>query len=137
MADLWHGMWNIALQPLKTLYHHYHNAYDHQTYQGGGLPWGAPTHKVTWSFGHVSSDIMWQTKNISVAKVPIANKPSRMVTCLEGPLSIKLVDPLLTWSYEITAQIKTFISPLPPFTKLGKMVIYVERLSTMKLPDPN
>ena len=87
---------------------------------------------ITWS-----SDIMWQTENISVAKVPIANKPSRMVTCLEGPLSIKLVDPLLTWSYEITAQIKTFISPLPPFTKLGKMVIYVERLSTMKLLDPN
>ena len=48
MADLWQSMWNIALQPLKTLlYHHYHNAYDHQIYRGGGLPRGAPTHKVT------------------------------------------------------------------------------------------
>ena len=34
-------------------YLQFHNAYGHQTWQGGVLPWGAPTHKVTWPFDHV------------------------------------------------------------------------------------
>ena len=40
-------------QPLKTLYLHYHNAYGHQTWQGGDLPQRAPTHKVTRPCDHV------------------------------------------------------------------------------------
>ena len=30
------NIWNLALQPLKTVYTQYHNAYDNQTWQGGG-----------------------------------------------------------------------------------------------------
>ena len=38
---------------LKPLLIQYHSAYSHQTWQGGDLPWGVVTHKVTWSFIHV------------------------------------------------------------------------------------
>ena len=38
---------HLALQLLKILYLHYHNAYGHQTWQGGEFSGGAPTHKVT------------------------------------------------------------------------------------------
>ena len=31
-------MLNLALEPEKT-YFHYHNAYGHQTWQDGDLPW--------------------------------------------------------------------------------------------------
>ena len=54
MVDLSESMLNLAVQPLKTyLLPHYHNAYNHQTWQGDDLPWGAST-KITltfWSFG--------------------------------------------------------------------------------------
>ena len=53
MTDLKEGIWNLALQPLKTLYLLYHNAYGHQTCQDGDLPREAPAHKITRTFGHV------------------------------------------------------------------------------------
>ena len=27
--------------------------YSYQTWQDGDLPWGGPTHKITWLFDHV------------------------------------------------------------------------------------
>ena len=42
MLYLSEGIWNLDLQPLKTSYLHYHNAYGHQTWQGGDLPRGTP-----------------------------------------------------------------------------------------------
>ena len=48
-------MANLTIQPQKT-YLHYCNANGHLTWQCDGLPWGAPTHKVTWPFDHV---ILW------------------------------------------------------------------------------
>ena len=53
MADRSQGMWNLALQPLKTSHLQYNNAYDYQTPQGGNLPWGAPTHEITLPFDRV------------------------------------------------------------------------------------
>ena len=53
MADWSESIWSLPLQQLKTLYLHYHNAYGHQIWQGGDLPWGAPIHKITWPFDHV------------------------------------------------------------------------------------
>ena len=47
MADLSEGMWNLTFQPQQTSYLHCHNAYGHQTWQGGDLSRGAPTHKIT------------------------------------------------------------------------------------------
>ena len=38
---------------LKTLYMDHHSAYGHQTWQDRNLPWWAPTHNVSWPFGHV------------------------------------------------------------------------------------
>lgn len=37
----------------KTLYFHHHNAYRHETWLGGDLPSGSPTHKFTLIFDHV------------------------------------------------------------------------------------
>ena len=37
MVDLRQSMWNIALELLKELYIHFHNAYGHQTFQDGDL----------------------------------------------------------------------------------------------------
>ena len=37
MVDLSEGMWNLALQPLKSYLHH-QNAYSHQTWLSGDLP---------------------------------------------------------------------------------------------------
>ena len=34
-------------------YLHDHSFYGHQTQQNGGLPWAAPTHKITWPFSHM------------------------------------------------------------------------------------
>ena len=36
-------------------YFHYHSAYGHQTWQGGDLPSGAPSHKELWSRGFPKS----------------------------------------------------------------------------------
>ena len=38
---------------LKSLYLHNHSVYSHQTWKHGDLTYGAPCHKVTWSFDHV------------------------------------------------------------------------------------
>lgn len=51
--DSTESIWNLAFQPLKTLYLHNQNNYDQQTCHGDGLPRDAPTHKVTWRSDHV------------------------------------------------------------------------------------
>ena len=53
IADLRKDMWNLALQPLKTSYLHYHNLYRHQSWQDGDLTGGTLTHNVTRPFDHV------------------------------------------------------------------------------------
>ena len=50
---------------------------------------------------------------ISTTTVPIATKLGRMVTYLEQLSPVKLFDPLVMWSYKITWQTKTIITPLP------------------------
>ena len=62
MVDLSKSMWNLALQPLKTLYLHYHNAYGHQTWHGGEFtdePLLIKSYDplITWS-----CKIAWQTR---------------------------------------------------------------------------
>ena len=64
LADLTESMWNLAPQPLKTLYLENLNGYCHQNCQGDILPRGAPiimSHGplITWSY-----EIRWQTKPI-------------------------------------------------------------------------
>ena len=47
-------IWSCLHDELKSLYLYYYNTYDHETWQGGDIPWRAPTHKVTWSLNHVA-----------------------------------------------------------------------------------
>ena len=51
---------------------------------------------------------------ISTTTVPTATKLGRLGTYHEGPLPM-LLQPLVTWSYEIALQTKTIISPLPQY----------------------
>ena len=46
--------------------------------------------------------------------MPMAIRLCRMVTYLDGLLSLELHDPLITWCCEITGQAKTILS-LPPY----------------------
>ena len=50
--NMWSGG---SCDKLKT-YLHYHNAYDHKTYQGGDIQRGSSTHKFAWPFNEV---VMW------------------------------------------------------------------------------
>ena len=50
MVDLSEDMWNLARQQQQTPCLHYRNAY--VVVEGGDLPWGAPTHKITWLFDY-------------------------------------------------------------------------------------
>ena len=51
MVNLSEGVQNLALQQnIKSSLPH---SYDHQTWQGGDLPWGAPIDIVTWPFNQV------------------------------------------------------------------------------------
>ena len=101
---------------LKLLYLHYHSAHDHQTWKNSDLPWGAPNHKVIYCLvrmvlqGHVTNENHY----ISSTRVPMATKLSRMIIYLDGFLSIKSFDPLISWPSEITWQNKNIkrISPM-------------------------
>ena len=92
---------------------HYLSAYGHKTWQDGDLLWWTPAHKVThdalitWTF-----EITWQTKIITfpLSECLWSVKLGRMVTYLDGLLSIKSHDPLMTWACKITWQTKV-ISP--------------------------
>ena len=53
-----------SLDKFKT-YLHYCHVYDHQTWQGGDIPWVAPTHKVTWPLTTWSCEVKWQIKKNS------------------------------------------------------------------------
>ena len=53
MVDLSKGMWNLALLQQQTSYLHYHNVYDHQTWQVVTYHEGLPPIKsddplITW-----------------------------------------------------------------------------------------
>ena len=62
-------------------------------------PQWMPTHKVTWSFGHV---ILQDMMVIYIKRVPMATKLGRMMTYLNELLPLKSHDTLITWTCEIT-----------------------------------
>ena len=109
MLNLSESMWNLALLPLKTSYLHYHNCYDHKTWQDGGSPWGAPTNKVTKNLGHVvlQDHVTNYYLYMSTTAVPMATKLEMMVTYLEEVLPIMWRNPLIPWSCKITWKTKT------------------------------
>ena len=56
-----HNSLNRFLREVSHIKYRYHNAYGHQTCQGGDILLGTPTHDVTWTFnyavfrGHVTN----------------------------------------------------------------------------------
>ena len=105
-----------SCEMLKT-YLPYHSIYDHQTWKGGNLLWGAPSYEVLCLFSHlamrgqVTNYIMWKKHYIFTVTVPIA--PDIAGLLLDGLLHIKYCGSWITWSYEIKWQIKNIVSPLP------------------------
>ena len=98
---LWSSGFIRSHDKLKPLYLHYQRAYGHQTWQDGNLPWWTPACKVTLPFDHV---VLWDhvtnwNHYISITTVPMATKLGRMVTYLDGLLSIKSHELLTKLSY--------------------------------------
>ena len=93
---------------LKSLYHHYYHAFDHEILQGGGLLWGALNHKHTWTFVHMALQDHMANLNhyTSTTAMLMATKPDRIVTYLEWHQPLKLHGPSVTWSCKITWQNK-------------------------------
>ena len=60
-------MWNLAFWSLKT-YHHNYNAYGYQTCQSNDILWEASTHKVTWTFDHVT---LWYNVTLYKKSFPL------------------------------------------------------------------
>ena len=95
---------------LKALYLHHHSAYSHQTWQGGGLHWGAPTYKISLLF----CSFTWQIKNIRV---------------IWSFCHVILWDHVTYWIHFISICRRTVT------TKLGKVVSWHERLKHLKSHD--
>ena len=97
---------------LKT-YLHYRNAHRHQTWEGSDLPWKTPTHRVTWPFHHVVlQDHATYYKHNFITTIPVATKLGRVVTYSKKFPFIKLRDPSVTWSCNVTWRIEYVKSPL-------------------------
>ena len=92
----------------KTFYLHYHNAYDHKTWQNGDSPWAASTHKVTSPYNHVNKLI-----HISTTTMPMTTKLEPIVIYLARLLSINSHDYIITPSCETKWQTKIIIYPPP------------------------
>ena len=84
-----------------------------KTLQDGDLPWGAPTHKITWPFNHgvLQNHVINYILYNSTTRVAMTTRLG-MVAHHDGLLPIKSHDPLIMWSYDIMWQAKTSISPL-------------------------
>ena len=116
MAGWNENICNFVPQQVKTLYLHYHNAYGYQTWQGGDLPYGAPTHKITGHFGQVVLEDHVSNKSncISTIRVPMVTKLGRMVTYFERIQTIKSFYALIAWPWKVMWQTK-LIYPQPEY----------------------
>lgn len=90
---------------------HYCNAFGHQAWQGGDIQWGFATHKITWSFNHVT---YWghrknYTRYISTCTRPMGSKLGNLVTYHERLLPINSNDSLITWPTCVTNWKKIYL----------------------------
>ena len=112
------GLWFRSLarsrEKLKPIYLYYLNTYDHQTCQGGDLPWETPTHKshmALWSLD--LARLCDKLKPLDTATtIPMPTRFGRVVNYHERLSFRKSHDPLITWFCEIMWQTKPIISPL-------------------------
>ena len=121
---------NIKSQPPQFLWPPY--------LAGWWLTMMSPTHKITLPFDlvvlryHVTNSNHYN----STTRESMATKVVRMVAYLDGLLSIKSRDTLITWSWGIAWHPKTIISSLPQClfmaTKFGSMASYIEEVLTKR-----
>ena len=127
---LWSRGFLRSPDKLISSYLQYHSSYDHQIWEDRNLPWWAPAYTVIWTFNHV---VLWDhvtnlNHYISTSKVFMATKPGKMLTYLDGLVSIMQHDRLITLSCRITWQKKNhyiFTTSVPMATKLGRTVTYL------------
>ena len=74
-------------------------------------------------------------KNVSTFSVLMANKIGRMVTYLDGLLTMKLFNILITWSCKVK---NYYISStkVPVTTKVDRMITYLDGLLPIKACEP-
>ena len=85
--------------------------------QGDDLLRGTFTHKVIWPFDHV---VLWDcvtNKNHYISAATFSPYGHETWGAIEGLLPINLLDPLITWSCEITWKIKSISTTTMPTTK--------------------
>ena len=127
-------MLNLTLQPLKTYLSHY-NAYGHQAWQSGYLPWVAPTHKVTWPFDQ-GSVTNWN-------HCPHYSNAFDHQAWQGGDMQWGFPTHKITWSFNHVTywghrkNYMRYISTCtrPMGTKLGNLVTYHERLLPINSND--
>ena len=100
---------------LKTYHFQYNSAYGYWSWQCGDLYWWVtPKNRSNY---------------ISTITESMATKLGRLVTYLEGFLSIELLNLLATWQY-------IFTTAVPLATEPGRLVTYLEVSLPIKLNDP-
>ena len=98
---------------LPGLYLYFHKTYGHHTWQVGELSWKTTSNKVTWPFDVVMwSRGKWKTLCFLSTR-SMATKLDREIAPDENILSTKSHNPLITWTYRLTWQIKKVLSPFP------------------------
>ena len=127
MTDLSKDIWNIAVQPLKTSYLYYHNAYGHQ---GGDLPRGASAHKIASPFDHVAFWDHVKKKNhySSTIIVPVTTKLAMGVTYFQVLQTKKSYNALIMCSllcHVTNENHYIFSTRVPMATKLGRLLSYL------------
>ena len=113
----------------------FQSVYDHHVLQDGNLPWWAPTHKFKKRYDHVILQnlvINWN-HYISTTTVPIATKFGRIVTYLEGLLSIKSYKALISWPWKVTWQTKIIIYSLPEYLWPPNLAVWLLNLMSSYL----
>ena len=126
---LWNKVriWNLAFQPLKTLNLYYRNVYGHQDWQKVSHSKGIPhVSKTTFSEENCPPPILKLSLTLTQTLITTGVQLSSG-TIVRIPSHIY---PFITWSCEITWQIKTIIYPLPQYlwtaTKPGRVVTDLE-----------
>ena len=123
--------WSCEItRQIRSLFFHYQSAFDQQNRRDDNLPGWDLTHKVTWPFYHVifRYNVAKRNHYISTTIMHIATKlGSIMRLLLEGLLTIKSYNSLITWFCEIQWQTKNIVFPIlqclvPSATKLSRMV---------------
>ena len=132
LADWSESIWNLRLQHLILLYLHYHNVYAHQTWSGGDLQLGGPTHKITWYFDHMilrEIKTTSQTKTINLHETWYDGDFAWRATnhkVIQGSDHVVLQNHMKNENHYIST------IRVPTATKLGRMVTYLNGLLPIK-----